>query len=45
MSKNVFIAVRFFLSADRQVATVVMETVQLVLRQFKSFYCSQLRIE
>jgi len=32
----VFIAVRFF-ETDRQVATVVMETVQLVLSQFKSF--------
>jgi len=30
-----------------QVVTVVMETVQLVLSQFKNFYCScsQLRIE
>jgi len=32
--KNVLTAFRFF---DRQVATVVMETAQLVLSQFKNF--------
>jgi len=34
-----------FLVTDRQVATVVMETSQLVLSQFKTFYNSKLRIE
>jgi len=28
-----------------QVATVVMETAQLILSQLKNIYCSQLRIE
>jgi len=34
-----------FLVTDHQVATVVVEAAQLVLSQFKTFYCSQLRIE
>jgi len=29
--------VRFFCNTDRQVATVAMETTQLVLSQFKNF--------
>jgi len=42
LSKNVFIKLfrigrPVFRDADRQVATVVMETVQLVLSQFKYF--------
>ena len=37
----VFIAVRFLWDTDRQVATVVMETVQVVLSQFKNFLWEQ----
>jgi len=35
---KIFVAVRYFRDTDRQVATVVMETVQLILSQFKKLY-------
>jgi len=42
---TVFVAFRFFFDTGCQVATIVMETAQLFLSQFKNFLTYQLWIE